>query len=88
MHRNKKKKGTLPTQVLSCSGSKGLSQPAPVNNRSFASGGNRASTPGAASISKCIFNAVYGKVEKLKKTFPCIKKMYFTPESLHGLITL
>lgn len=38
-----KNKSTLPTQALSCSGSKGLSQPAPVNNPNFASGVNRAS---------------------------------------------
>jgi hypothetical protein len=42
--------------------SKGLSQPTPVNNPSF--GGNKGSTPGAATISKCIFNDVNGKVEK------------------------
>jgi hypothetical protein len=49
--------------------SKGLSQPAPVNNPNFASGGNRASTPGATTISKCIFNVVNGKVEKNKENF-------------------
>lgn len=69
VHAQKKKKSTLPTQALSCSGSKGLSQPAPVNNPSFASGRNRASTPGAATISKCIFNVVNGKVEKNKTNF-------------------
>jgi len=60
-------KSTLPTQALSCSGSKGLSQPAPVNNPSFASGVNRASTPGAEPISKCIFKAVNRKVENINK---------------------
>jgi hypothetical protein len=51
-----------------------------VNNPSFASGGNGASTPGAATNSKGIFNVVNGKVEKIKENFPCIKKYIFTPE--------